>query len=558
MVPVPLTRGKGTDLPGWQRLTLDGYDIDALFPADRTLNIGVLLGAPSGGLVDADLDCAEAIAASILLPGTAMVWGRESAPNSHRGYVVADPPGKATRPWDDPLRRGKGARLLELRSTGGQTVIPSAVYPADDEHPTPEPCVWLADGDPARVGLTDLLPAMGRCAAAALLGRYWRPGTRHDAALALAGGLLRDGWATEDVETLLGAVCEVAGDGETRDRTRAALDTAARLAGGDRATGWSSLAAVLGDGGDALVRTVRGWLGVADTPVVRGTVPSANGTGNHHTHATAPDPGEPPTAVRIIHDYFRTRYRPDYRRGNNVHAHDGAMVTKAMACDAPTSELITLLRGASNAPRFRGGGVDENRLPGFFRTWATVAWGDLLADLPDEDTAGLDAGSLAAEEFTRLVRDVMLGEVVLADVIKDTNVTQTERRSLIDWCVKFGRPGPWRSIRSKKCWCKVVVMPSGEIVVRVAVRVELFGQMRGDRRVCEMSQPRFARLCEQYGVGTSTRGNRPHGVFAVILSDAFVSDLTAGLTDQDDGGNLAFSEKPNAVEGGGQMSETTE
>ena len=41
------------------------------------INVGVLLGEPSGGLIDVDLDCAEAIAiAEQFLPVTRAVFGR--------------------------------------------------------------------------------------------------------------------------------------------------------------------------------------------------------------------------------------------------------------------------------------------------------------------------------------------------------------------------------------------------------------------------------------------------------------------------------------------------
>src|SRR5262249_33437497 len=174
-VPVPL-RGKAPVPSGWQKLTRDGYDLGAMFPAGQPLNVGLLLGEPSGGLIDADLDCPDARAAAVvLLPETGMVWGRQSAPDSHYGYVVQDPPSKASDKFDDPLRSGKGTRLAELRSTGGQTVVVPSVYPADPEdgHPSAEPCVWSAGGDPSPVVLADLWRLLNRVAAAALLGRYW-------------------------------------------------------------------------------------------------------------------------------------------------------------------------------------------------------------------------------------------------------------------------------------------------------------------------------------------------------------------------------------------------
>ena len=48
-------------------------------------NIGLLLGEPSGGLIDVDLDSTEALAlAPILLPDTDCIFGRQSKQGSHR------------------------------------------------------------------------------------------------------------------------------------------------------------------------------------------------------------------------------------------------------------------------------------------------------------------------------------------------------------------------------------------------------------------------------------------------------------------------------------------
>jgi hypothetical protein len=300
LVPIPLRERSKQPLPkGWERITIDGFDLDALFPNARPLNVGLSLGEPSGGLIDCDLDCPEArAAAAVLMPPTGMVWGRQSAPDSHRGYVVADPPRKASHPWDDPLRRGKGARLLELRSTSGQTVVPPSVLPGDDAGKAEEPCVWHRNGEPAGIDLSDLRRAMGRVAAAALIGRYWRPTTRHDSALALAGGLTRAGWDADEVAAFVRAVCAAAGDGEDRDRQRAVSDTVAAVAAGEAATGWPTLAKLLGDGGEQVVSAVREWLGVRNPDLLsdelRDPAPatSAGGacddTGIHSARPAAP------------------------------------------------------------------------------------------------------------------------------------------------------------------------------------------------------------------------------------------------------------------------------
>lgn len=191
-MPIPLRHAAKSPLPKeWQKLRRDAFDLEEFFPRGCRLNVGLSLGEPSGGLIDCDLDCPEArAAAAVLMPHTDMIWGRESAPDSHRGYVVTDPPDKASEPWNDPLRSGKGARLLELRSTGGQTVVPPSILPGDDDGKFEEPCVWRSQDKPAAVQVSELITTMSEVAVAALLGRYWPSGNRHDAALALSGGLL--------------------------------------------------------------------------------------------------------------------------------------------------------------------------------------------------------------------------------------------------------------------------------------------------------------------------------------------------------------------------------
>ena len=223
--------------------------------------------ARTGGLVDADSDCDEARAAGVvLLPYTGMVWGRKSTTDSHHGYVVDEPPGKATEQFNDPLRSGKGAHLIELRSTGGQTVMPPSIYPADPEkgHAVAEPCIWSIGNEPASIDARGLRRAVARVAAAALIGRYWRRDTRHDSALALSGGLLRGGWSVDDAVSFVEAVCTVAGDSECRDRIQAVRDTADTLKTGGNATGWPSLAKHLGKDGETICKTAREWLGIRD------------------------------------------------------------------------------------------------------------------------------------------------------------------------------------------------------------------------------------------------------------------------------------------------------
>jgi len=270
-----------------------------------------------------------------------------------------------------------------------------------------------------------------------------------------------------------------------------------------------------------------------DPPMVRVTIKGARDqTPEQASGAT--DSDEPVLGVAVILDYFRDLYRPQFRRGTAIYTASGETILKTVACDVPNSRLIEKLASAIDAPKFAGGGVKRDSLPGFFRKWASVAWGDLLATLPDEDTAELGIDGPAGEEFARLVREAMLSEVVLGDLHSNDGALRTERRSLIDWCHRFAKPGPWRGIRSKKCWCKVREKDGGELELMVAIRHELFAQLSADRRLREMGQKVFARRADRYGIGSCPRDDRPHGLRCIVLASAFVADLIAGLPDDDD------------------------
>ncbi|MCA9309574.1 MAG: bifunctional DNA primase/polymerase, partial [Phycisphaerales bacterium] len=125
-----------------------------------TGNIGLLLGTPSGGLVDIDLDCVEAVElAPQFLPPTVTVTGRPSRPRSHWWYVCPD---AITVKHKDPV---SGAMIVELRSTGSQTVVGPSTHPDD------EPYDRLI-GDPAVVDTETLADAVAALAEAVVRQRH--------------------------------------------------------------------------------------------------------------------------------------------------------------------------------------------------------------------------------------------------------------------------------------------------------------------------------------------------------------------------------------------------
>jgi hypothetical protein len=264
--------------------------------------------------------------------------------------------------------------------------------------------------------------------------------------------------------------------------------------------------------------------------------PPADGTPDAPAEESAPE------SWRVIVDQLRDKYRPSHRVGDSVYSTaEHREVRRQEACAALPPDLIGPLSAASDSPQFKGGGVNVQALPGHFRKWAGTAWAALLTELPDEDAADLGVLGDARETFRRLVRDALLSEVVLGSTIGNDDQTRTERRSLIDWCWRFAKPGPWRSIRSKKCWCKLVDLGGGEVKLRVAVQHGLFAQLRADRRLTEMPANTLGRRADRYGVGRTDRNDRPHGQRAVILDQAFVDDLLSGIPDD-----------PAGAENGGQ------
>jgi Bifunctional DNA primase/polymerase, N-terminal/Primase C terminal 2 (PriCT-2) len=129
IVPVPAGK-KAPVISGWPGFEAKVADLPGLF--GRGENIGIILGAASGDLVDIDLDCPEALAlADLYLPPTRGVFGRASKPRSHRLFVA---PGAVYESFVDPLT---GATLIELRAGGRdggahQTIFPPSI--TDGEH----------------------------------------------------------------------------------------------------------------------------------------------------------------------------------------------------------------------------------------------------------------------------------------------------------------------------------------------------------------------------------------------------------------------------------------
>jgi hypothetical protein len=263
--PIPIPRGEKRPVrQGWQRLRLTEADLPAHFAA--ACNIGVLL---LDGLTDLDLDCVEAVQlADDFLPRTAFVFGRPSKRRSHHFYN-SDPLARR-RNFRDPLAPKDQATLLEVRAMTGdkglQTLVPPSL------HPSGEPITFDEEGALARVAGPELSRRAAMLAVACLLGRHWPVrGARHEAALALAGFLLRGGVDDSMVERIVAGAARVAGDEEWRARVTNVQTTAQALRDGAPATGGPALGAFFDQ---KIITTVTAWLDLSNALPTAGRAPA--------------------------------------------------------------------------------------------------------------------------------------------------------------------------------------------------------------------------------------------------------------------------------------------
>lgn len=137
---------KGPRRKGWKFMRFDAEFVDQYFRTPG--NIGLLLGEPSGWLIDVDLDSPEAVAAaSKFLPPTNAKTGRASKPDSHWWYKCK---GAVTQQFRHPVTDDM---IVEIRSTGVQTLVGPSI------HPSGEPYSVL-DKEPAEVDSDTLAKAV--------------------------------------------------------------------------------------------------------------------------------------------------------------------------------------------------------------------------------------------------------------------------------------------------------------------------------------------------------------------------------------------------------------
>jgi putative DNA primase/helicase len=240
--PIPVPHGeKNPNSRGWQKQRIGLEDVPTHWTNGQ--NVGVLLGSPSGGLVDVDLDVAELLPIADRFLKPTLTSGRPGAERSHRWLRIVGSVRRVS--FDDT----DGTRLLEIRGDGHQTIAPPSVHPSGERYS------W-SKSDPsevAEVEVEELLRSCRELATAALVARHLPPvGGRHDFALALAGFLLRR-LGQETTRKILHAAWVAAGCAEQRHRDAhqdidgIVRDTAVRQSEGRETSGGRTLDGIVPD-----------------------------------------------------------------------------------------------------------------------------------------------------------------------------------------------------------------------------------------------------------------------------------------------------------------------
>lgn len=236
---------------------------DDSFWRNNDLNIGALLGPKTGGPVDVDLDCTEAIFfAPYFLPPTEAVFGRKSKPRSHYLYRVASAE-MLKQAFMDPVKddQGRSSTLLEIRADGGhQSVFPGSIHETSKEQ-----IAWADKPFPELpvVDETVLVQAVKKIAVASLVARHmWLSGQRNEIVKHLAGMLAHIDWTEDETVQLVEAVQAYDGD-DDKTRVITVRTTYKKFNGGAKVTGAPTLRKMLADD-----RVVDKILELAGSPTV--------------------------------------------------------------------------------------------------------------------------------------------------------------------------------------------------------------------------------------------------------------------------------------------------
>ena len=197
----------------WKAKGMMANDVTKLFSDDLTMpqyNVGLLNGEPSG-IIDVDLDCYEADGLADLLLSPALAsFGREPYERSHRLYRV------------DVLDKTKqfrckatGEMIVELRSTGTQTMVPPSMHPSGVQVE-----FTAYDPDYVPVSFQKLKDEVSLLAASACIARFWTKGQRHQLSLGYSGLLLKKGYEPILIGAIIEKICDLTKDEEKAARVK--------------------------------------------------------------------------------------------------------------------------------------------------------------------------------------------------------------------------------------------------------------------------------------------------------------------------------------------------
>lgn len=257
-IPVPPPKDDSPEEKSrYEREVADYFNAQAFSDKLPAENIGLLLGKPSGGLVDIDLDHPKTRRLKgHFLPPTPMKSGRAGNPGSHYWYLVRADTLPGYRKFTMPKKQdGKtGDTIVEFRSTGGQSVIPPSLHPSGDEY-TWQGEPWGGESGPTVIDGRVLMVQVATLALATVLLDQWpTQGSRHEAYLALAGGLLWYGdrdvhpfWE-KNVGVLIEALAEATLDEDGAESRKAEVlkTTLNRIRDGRQTQGFGKLAEIIG------------------------------------------------------------------------------------------------------------------------------------------------------------------------------------------------------------------------------------------------------------------------------------------------------------------------
>jgi putative DNA primase/helicase len=221
LIVTPL-HGKRPILGRWQKRILDESELPYYFVDGR--NVGLVLGGPAG-VVDVDLDNPVAVtAADLLLPDT-VKSGRKGSLHLHWWYLCH--PAPAPRKYALPksmaerlvVEPGEDV-LVELRSTGQQTMVPPGIHPLDDDR-----CLWYP-GEIREIDGAELAGLVLDVAIATLLALSRPLGSREWFAIH-AAGYLSPHLGPERAERIV-AAASAAFDEEEHTRRMQAVRSALR------------------------------------------------------------------------------------------------------------------------------------------------------------------------------------------------------------------------------------------------------------------------------------------------------------------------------------------